>query len=171
MTRKAAYRSEIQAADEQAVRVVTLATGFFRADEVDVACELVRERLARGADSGYEFVFVDEPGAGPPSLAGYACFGPIACTVGSYDLYWIVVDPSAQGKGLGRRLLAEVERRVRDAGGRRMYAETSSIEQYAPTRAFYERCGFRIEAELRHFYRPDDHKLIFGKAVCGVLDV
>ena len=47
------------------------------------------ERLEKGAASGYEFVIAEDDS----SMVGYACFGEIPCTVGSYDLYWIVVDP------------------------------------------------------------------------------
>ncbi|MCG2778221.1 MAG: GNAT family N-acetyltransferase, partial [Desulfobacterales bacterium] len=39
----------------------------------------------------------------------------------SYDLYWIAVPPDFQGKGLGRRLLKEVEKRISSAGGKRSY--------------------------------------------------
>ena len=47
---------------------------------------------------------------------GYACYGPIAVTIGSYDLYWIAVDQSCQGKGLGKVLLAEAERLIGGKG-------------------------------------------------------
>ena len=43
-------------------------------------------------------------------LVGYACWGPTPGTQGTYDLYWIVVDPTWQGKGVGTQLLDAVER-------------------------------------------------------------
>ena len=58
-------------------------------------------------------------------------------------------------------LAAEVERLVLSAGGRRLYAETSSRSQYAPTRAFYERCGYILDAEMRDFYAPGDGKQVY----------
>ncbi len=154
------FRADPRPADEAAVRRMAHATAFFRDDEVEVACELVRERLDRGPASGYEFIFADDSRGNP---IGYACYGPIACTVGSYDLYWIIVDPSQQGRGLGRTLVEHTEAAVRAAGGRAIYIETSSLPKYEPTRAFYLRCGYTLEATLRDFYQPGDDKLIYAK--------
>ncbi len=160
-SRTITFREHVRLEDEQAVRRMAEATGFFRADEVEVAGELVRERLSKGAASGYEFVLGD---AGT-DLIGYACFGEIACSVGSYDLYWIIVDPAHQGRGLGRQLVDRVEERVRALGGRNVYIETSSLAKYEPTRRFYDRCGYAIEAVLRGFYQPGDDKLIYSKHI------
>ena len=99
-------------------------------------------------------------------MLGFACFGPIPCTRASHDLYWIVVRPDRQGGGLGRRLLAAAEARIAATGGRRVYIDTSSRPQYAPTRAFYRACGFHQEALLADFYDRNDGKVIF----CKVLD-
>lgn len=159
---KPAFRHDVLPADREVIGRIVAATGFFRDDEIAVAVELIDERLARGEASGYFFVFAEVDGV----TAGYACYGPIACTIGSYDLYWIAVDPAFQRHGLGRALVAEVERHAGAAGGRRMYIETSGKPQYLPTRSFYERCGYRIEAELGEFYGPDDDKIIFGKPLC-----
>ncbi|MCB9840863.1 MAG: GNAT family N-acetyltransferase [Phycisphaeraceae bacterium] len=164
-----ALREDLRAHDEAAIRRIADATAFFRPDEVDVACELVRERLDRGPASGYEFVLADDapapPGQPPARLLAYACFGPIACTVGSYDLYWIIVDPAYQGRGLGRLLIDAVEQRVRAAAGRKVYIETSSLPRYTPTQRFYERCGYILEARLPDFYQPGDDKLVYAKTV------
>ena len=150
-----------EASDRDAVRAIVLRTGFFRADEVELAVELVGERLTVGVDSGYEFVFAERDGR----VIGYACYGPIACTLGSYDLFWIAVDPDQQRGGVGRRLLRAVEERIAAAGGRRIYIDTSSQAKYAPTRAFYERSGYTRAAQLADFYAPGDDRLIYGKRV------
>ncbi|GIK17342.1 MAG: GNAT family N-acetyltransferase [Planctomycetota bacterium] len=154
-------RSEVLSSDRDAVRRIITSSGFFHDFEVDVAVELVDDRLARGDRSDYRFVFLERAG----SVAGYACYGPIACTVGSFDLYWIAVDAVVRGTGLGRALLAEVERRIDGSGGRNIYIETSSRPLYEPTRAFYQRCGYRLEARLSGFYAPDDDKLIYVKTL------
>ncbi len=155
----ALLRDELQAQDVERVRRLVENTGFFSPAEVDLAAELVSERLAKGADSGYEFVLVEHYGR----LAGYACYGPIPATAASYDLYWIAVPPDFQGKGLGRRLLKEVEKRIRSAGGKRIYVDTSQRAQYAGTRAFYERSGYRLETVLEDFYGRGDGKAIYCK--------
>ena len=155
------FRHNASPGDLEVVRRIVSATRFFRDDEVAIAVELVDERLAKGTASGYHFVFAELDGV----TAGYACYGPIACTLWSYDLFWIAVDPAYQRHGLGRKLVAESERLIREAGGRRVYLETSGKEQYAPTRGFYERCGYALGAELTEFYGPGDSKLIYVKAL------
>jgi D-alanine-D-alanine ligase len=157
-------RDHVTADDPRHVRRIVESTGFFRPDEVEIAVELVDERLAKGAASGYEFVFADR--AGRP--VAYACYGPIACTIGSYDLFWIAVDRDQQGGGLGRALLTAAESRIRAAGGRHVYIETSNHPQYAPTRGFYERCGYRLAALLPEFYAPGDDKAIYVKDLTAV---
>jgi ribosomal protein S18 acetylase RimI-like enzyme len=148
-------------ADRDAVRAIVESTGFFNPAEVGIAVELVDERLAKGPASGYHFVFAERDGR----VGGYTCYGLITGTAASYDLYWIAVDASHRRGGLGRRLMAETERLIREAGGQRVYAETSNRGQYAPTRAFYERCGYHLEAMLKDFYAPGDDKVIFVKAL------
>lgn len=155
------WRYEVLPTDRAAVRRLTDSTGVFHPFEIDVAVELVDERLARGPSSGYEFVFAEEDGR----TVGYACFGPIALTQGSFDLYWIAVEKERQGCGLGRRLLDESERRMAAAGGQQVYIETSGRDVYEPTRGFYLRCGYRIAAVLGDFYAVGDDKVIFVKSL------
>jgi ribosomal protein S18 acetylase RimI-like enzyme len=154
-------RDAVVPTDRDAVRAIVERTGFFRPDEVDVAVELVDERLVRGTVSGYHFVFAERG----DSRAGYACYGPIACTVASYDLYWIAVDPQYQGHGVGKLLMRAVEERVVDAGGTRIYVDTSGQAKYEPTRAFYERCGFHCDARLADFYAAGDDRVIYVRVL------
>jgi GNAT superfamily N-acetyltransferase len=154
-------RTDVRREDAAAVRRIVASSGFFSPAEIDVAVELVDERLAKGPASGYEFVFADVDGR----TVGYACYGLIACTVASFDLYWIAVEESQRGSGLGRRLLEESERLIARAGGRRVYIETSNRAQYLPTRGFYLRCGYAEEAVLKDFYDLGDDKVIYGKVL------
>ncbi len=154
------FRDEVGPDDRQTVRALVESTGFFNPAEVDVAVELVDENLAKGAErSGYHFLFAELDGR----TVGYACFGPIAGTQSSYDLFWIAVDARYQGRRIGQALLAESERRVVHAGGSRIYIETSHRQQYVSTRAFYFRSGYHQEAILRDFYAPGDDKVIYVK--------
>jgi ribosomal protein S18 acetylase RimI-like enzyme len=154
-------RREVRAADAEAVEALVRATGVFSEPEAAVARELVEERLAKGAASGYEFLFVDDA----EGLLGYACFGPIPCTTRSYDVYWIAVRPARQGAGVGRRILAAAEAEIARAGGARIYVETSTRAAYDGTRAFYERCGYARAATLDDFYAPGDGKAIYLKTL------
>jgi ribosomal protein S18 acetylase RimI-like enzyme len=153
------YRDEPRLSDLARVRELVDATGFFSREEAAVAVELLDDRLARGPASDYCFLFAEEEGR----LAAYAAYGRVPLTRGSWDLYWIAVDPAAQGQGIGSTLLAEAERRIALAGGERVYVDTSARGQYAPTRRFYERCGYQVAATLEDFYAPGDGKVIFLK--------
>lgn len=158
----AGLRRAVVPEDEARVRRLVHATGFFSPEEEDVAAELVREALERGAQaSGYRFLFLEEE----DRLLAYACFGPIPATRSSFDLYWIATQPAEQGRGHGRRLLAASEAEIRALGGTRVYVETSSRAQYEPTRAFYERCGYAQVARLEDFYAPGDGKVVYCRVV------
>jgi len=154
-------RREVTPADVNAVREITRSTGFFHPEEIEVAVSLVEDRLARGLSSGYHFLFVERFGR----PAGYSCFGPIACTVASYDLFWIAVHAGFQRQGIGKLLLDESERAIRELGGARVYIETSSRPQYEPTRRFYLGCGYTEAAVLTDFYAPGDSKVVYVKAL------
>jgi ribosomal protein S18 acetylase RimI-like enzyme len=154
-------REEVRAGDLKSVRAITESSGFFYAEEVDTAVELVEERLAKGLSSGYRFIFAEKGG----KTLGYSIFGPVACTKSSYDLYWIAVDAETRGGGFGTLLLTESEKRIKALGGTRIYVETSSRPLYEPTRAFYLARGYVEEARLKDFYGPDDAKVIYIKVV------
>ena len=152
-------RYEVTPGDVWIIREVTASTGYFHDHEIPVAVELVEERLAKGAASGYEFVLAESGG----QVVGYSAFGPVPCTQSSFDWYWLAVRPEFQGGGVGRLLLAETERRARAMGGTRLYCETSARPQYASTRAFYERMGFTLCEVLEDFYAPDDGRATYCK--------
>jgi D-alanine-D-alanine ligase len=155
------FRTHVTPEDPENVRRICLSSGFFYPDEIDTAVSLVEERLRHGEASGYFFVFAESGG----ETVGYTCFGHIACTGASYDLYWIAVHEEYRGKRLGKLLLAESERDIAARGGRRVYIETSDRPQYEPTRGFYLRCGYEQEAVLKDFYHPNDSKVIYVKAL------
>ena len=152
-------RYEVRPADPEKIRYLATLTDFFRPDEVDVAEELVHERLAKGDISGYYFILAELYSR----LIGYVCYGPIACTTSSYDLFWMAVHPDFQGRGLGKWLIEKAENLICKAGGTRIYVETSQREQYAGTRAFYEDRGYRAESVLADFYAPGDAKVTYCK--------
>jgi GNAT superfamily N-acetyltransferase len=155
------WRETLRAGDEALVEHLCQAAGNFREDEVRVAVELVVERRSRGEASGYEFLFLEEDGRG----IGYICYGQIPCTMTSWDVYWIVVDPALQGRGIGRSLLTEAESRMAAAGALRIYIDTSGTEDYRASRAFYERNGYDLAARLPDFHGPFDDKIIYSKPI------
>ena len=154
-------RTEVRPTDAALVERLVRETGFFHAEEVQVARELVEAYLAQGDASGYAFLFAERDGA----TLGYACYGAIPMSDRRYDLYWIATAPQAQRGGIGKALLRAVEVEVARRGGVRIYVETSSKPLYAPTRAFYLRAGYRLEATLTGFYADEDDKLIYARSL------
>ena len=152
----------LSAKDQSRIREIVAAAGNFSDQEIATAMELVDEALQKGEESGYIIVVAATPEhAG--EIDGYACYGPTPLTEGVYDLYWIAVDPKAQGRGIGRILVEYVEKDIRSRGGRLLLIETSSRHEYQPTIAFYQRTNYELAARIKNFYRIGDDKLIFSK--------
>ncbi len=185
--RTAVRTSDIDASHRGRIAEILRATGVFREPEVDVALELFDETFMHpplrtgaaepmdatraGAAATHE---TDSPfpldgylflGAFTPEekLVGYACYGATPDTDRTWDLYWIAVDPSAQGTGSGTILLSEVERRLSGLNARMLVVETSSRSDYGPTRGFYLARGYGEAARVRDFYAPADDRIIFTK--------
>lgn len=153
------FRREVKPEDAERVEAIVRSSGFFREDEIAVAVELVEERLVKGAESGYAFIFAESGGI----TAAYSCFGLIPCTLHSYDLYWIATHRDQMNRGIGRRLLIETESEIRKLGGETIYVETSSRDLYAPTRAFYLKNGYIEKARFEDFYDRGDDKVVYVK--------
>ncbi|MBN1939513.1 MAG: GNAT family N-acetyltransferase [Candidatus Aminicenantes bacterium] len=149
-------------ADRPAVLGLIEATGFFRPDEIAVAEELIDIYLDKPGQKDYGIV-VAEDGAG--NVAGYMTYGPTPLTLGTFDLYWMAVDPRAQGRGVGKALVLWLEDFVRRESGRLIVIETSSTEKYEPTRRFYLGLDYREAARIPDFYGPGDGRVIYTKRV------
>ncbi len=155
------WRDDVRGQDEEILRRICRSSGFFSPEEVDIAVSLLRERLEKGEASGYRFLFAQYA----DEVLGFACYGPIAGTEASWDLYWMAIEEPYRGHGWGEHLHAEVEKRILASGGKRLYIWTSSKDQYLPTRRFYERLDYVKEATLRNYYRTGEHLVIYGKSL------
>ncbi len=153
------FRTSVREDDRASVRTIIESSGFFSTAEVDIAEELVVERLNRGEVCGYSFIFAELDGV----VQGYICYGEIPCTVGSYDLYWIAVHARKRRSGIGKLLITRMEADVRSRHGRLVFLDTSGRDQYAPTWRFYESNGFSLAARISDFYNTGDDKLVFMK--------
>jgi len=126
-----------------------------------VALELVDAPEAEG----YRFVVAELAGEDAGAVAGYACFGMTPMTKGTWDLYWIAVDPDRQRGGIGRALLEAAEDAVRAEGGRMLLVETAGKASYAATREMYAACGYCEVARVPDFYEPGDDKVIYARVL------
>lgn len=136
-------------------------TGFFRPVEMDVALEVFTDAAYNKPGCAYQS-YVAESGGKP---VGWICFGPTPCTLGTFDMYWIAVDPDRQGEGIGKRLSYFAEEEIKKQHGRLIVVETSGMPRYEPTRKFYEKTGYLLSAEVPDFYAPGDPKCIYLKTL------
>jgi GNAT superfamily N-acetyltransferase len=151
---------EISPADRPVLEKILASSGYFYDFEIEVALSLADETFVQGQEkSGYYWVRLLEEG----QVVGFANFGPNPSSVHSWDLYWIAIQEEHRKKHYGSVILKEVEERVRLLGAKILWIETSGRPLYEPTRHFYTRNGYELEATLREFYGPGDPKLVYRK--------
>ncbi len=155
-TLTAARLRSLSAADRGRIEEITRAVERFRDDELLVALEVFD--AATSGDQSYALLGAELDSR----LVGWICWGPTPCTLGTYDLYWMAVDPKLQGSGIGSALLEEMERRLSGLA-RLIIIETAGRPDYAATRAFYEARGYRPAARIPDFYAPGDDQVVFVK--------
>ena len=156
----------VESGDRAALHALLRQVNIFEPHEIRVAEELIEERLAGSTDYLID-VAEDEgdPGGVGRRLLGFVCHGHNPVTDAVHDIYWIVVGPSAQRRGMGRALLCHAENRVREMAGRAITIETSSRPEYRAAHGLYEACGYSRVAEIADFYKPGDAMRTYMKLV------
>ena len=139
---------------------IVKATNVFREEEIDVARELM-EIVAEDKDQKDYVIYsyVDEQSV----VRGYYCIGETPMTDATYDLYWIAVDPLTHGQGIGKQLLRHCEELIKSRGGSLVIAETSSLDKYVKTRAFYEHNRYTQASRIKDYYSPGDDLVVYVK--------
>ncbi len=146
--------------DREPLERILRDTGVFSEDEIAIALELIDATLNNKEQHDY----IAYTGVGERNeVLGYFCIGPTPATVGTYDLYWIAVKPSAHGKGVGKELLHYIENLVKNWGGRLLIAETSSQPKYDSTRMFYKKTKFLEAARIKDYYKIGDDLVVYAK--------
>jgi ribosomal protein S18 acetylase RimI-like enzyme len=146
------------AGDKPALMRILRNTPEFKPFEVVVAEEVIDSYL-NDPRAGYFTLVAEDDG----KIAGYICYGETPVTIGTWDIYWVAVDPTKRGRGIGKLLSEAAETAIKKAGGRMAIIETSSTPLYENTRKFYERRGYEPVARIPDFYMPGDDKLILRK--------
>jgi ribosomal protein S18 acetylase RimI-like enzyme len=150
---------KLKSDDRDKIQALLSQIDNFKQSERDVAMELIDIAVLSPGQEDYNIFVYEEDG----NILGYHCTGKRALTDGVFDLYWIVVSPESQGKGIGSLLLKHAEDLVVNNKGRWLLAETSSKENYSATRNFYMRKNYSVVAEINDFYSQNDNLIIFGK--------
>jgi ribosomal protein S18 acetylase RimI-like enzyme len=178
MTPRVATRlRDLTSADAVRILEITRTTGVFREEELVIAAEVFHDAVEAAGPSGGLAPDADrgDPMGRPyyalgaeldGELVGWICWGQTPCTEGTWDLYWLAVDPRAYRTGIATALVAEMERRL-IGRARLISVDTSGRPDYTPTRAFYAARGYVAVARVPDFYAPGDDQVIFTKRLVG----
>lgn len=147
-------------ADRTALLVLAEATGLFQSHELEDLGGMMSEQLNDGSEGEHFWIVDDED-----ELLGAAYYAPESFSEGVWNLYFIGVHPTQQGKGRGTALLSHVEQALEEKGERLLLVETSGMGSFELTRTFYRKNGYDEEARIRDFYKLGDDKVIFRKAL------
>ena len=96
-----------------------------------------------------------------PISIGYCA--PERLTEGTYNLYAIAVRKDHQGKGIGKKMMAYIEKLLLDQHQRILIVETSGKPEFELTRTFYLKCNYIQQAVIPEFYDTGDDKVVFWK--------
>jgi ribosomal protein S18 acetylase RimI-like enzyme len=146
-------------ADTPELKRLTAATGFFKPHVIDTLEEVLDDYHAENEADGHVCQTLECDG----QPQGFAYFAPAPMTLGTWELWWIVVKKDVQGRGLGGKMLKFVEADLRRRKGRVLFVETSSQPLYEPTRRFYLKHGYEQHAVLKDYYAAGDSMVIFRK--------
>lgn len=139
---------------------IAAATGVFKPYEIEALGEVLHDYFAfERDDNGHRSATLLVDGR----VAGFVYYAPDTITFGTWEMWWIAVDPALQGRGLGRLLVKFCEQDVVEAGGRMLFIDTSSLPEYEATRQFYLALGYDQEAVLRDYFNDGDSKVVFRR--------
>ena len=145
--------------DRNKIKKILIETNNFNNDEIKIAMELIDIYLNDKKQKDYK-IFVDSDNH---IINGYVCIGPRPLTNGTYDLYWIAVNPNVQARGIGSGLVKYIEEYLKNKSARLVLIETSGKPGYEKERRFYEKNNYDKFVEIKDFYNKDDSLVVYGK--------
>lgn len=144
--------------DEQ-MKEVFKSTGFFYDWELKVVNEMIDDAASDGGGLYWRVAVVDN------KIVGVAIFTKDTMSLLAWDIYWIAVHKDYQGMHIGKKLLQNIEKFIAKKKKAQVYIETCSRPLYEPTRQFYLKNGYILEATLKDYYAEGDSKCIFSKSL------
>lgn len=141
------------------------ASGLFQPNQLEEVSGMLTDYFGDNNSNSDHFWITDEDDNDGPVGVAYCASEPM--TDGTWNLQLIAVRPDRQGQGHGATLLHYVEETLTARGGRVLLVETSGMESFERTRAFYRKCGYEKEARIRDFYKAGDDKIVYRKALAA----
>jgi ribosomal protein S18 acetylase RimI-like enzyme len=135
------------------------ALNLFDTSELEFMSELVDNFCNETLGEGHYLVVNTDDN----TLTSAAYYAPESFGKNVYNLYFIGVIPSQQGKGTGSLMLKYVENHLKELEQRLLLVETSGLPSFEKTRQFYLKNNYEKEATIREYYKEGDDKIIFRK--------
>jgi len=84
------------------------------------------------------------------------------------DVYWttyLYIHPNYYRQGIASKLSLEIEKRIQNIGGRKIYLDIGNAEDQPEAILFHTKHGYKKEGELIDYFRDGENKLLFGKKI------
>lgn len=96
-------------------------------------------------------------------VTGFCYAAPEEMADGVWNMRALAVVPGQHRGELGRRIVTELETRLRAMQTRLVIVDTSGRSDFAGARRFYKQIGYKPVARLRDFWAEGDDKVTFCK--------
>jgi ribosomal protein S18 acetylase RimI-like enzyme len=143
----------------QGILTVIQQIDLFTEEEIEFMTGLVDSFLNNSQEEGHYWVVSKEQ----EEVNAVAYYAPETFAHEVYNLYFIGVNPTEQGKGIGSNMIKFIENHLQNLNQRMLLVETSSLPKFEKTRQFYQKQGFTKEAVIREYYKEGDDKIVFWK--------
>ena len=150
------YIRAVKSEDVPALKTAIAANDLFPPEMLD---DMMTDYFNNPDSKDIWFTYVQNE----PVAVGYCASEKM--TEGTWNLYLIAVHPQHQGQGYGTSMMNYIEQLLAARGERILLVETSGLDSFAKTRAFYRRCGYEEEARIREFYQAGEDKIVFRKSL------
>lgn len=147
--------------DTEALISLCQITGLFQPNELKELSSMLSAYFEDSLDGKHKWLTDEEDG----ELIGVAYYAEETFAYGVSNLLLIAVHPDHQREGRGTELLRHVEEELKRKGERLLIIETSGLDSFETTRAFYRKNGYDEEARIREYYNPGEDKIVFRKAL------
>ena len=135
--------------------------GLFQPNELEELSSMLSAYFEDSLNGQHRWLTDEKDG----ELIGVVYYAEETFADGVFNLLLIGVHRDHQKQGRGTELLRHVEQELKSKGERILIIETSGLEKFEGTRAFYRKNGYDEEARIREFYNVGEDKIIFRKAL------